>query len=199
MKVVKGTIALVSFVGALIIGDLIDPMDTIFKEPPIVALDDDRVNWNVTRSRDPQDNNVVFEIYVRNLSETHIAKNLQAQITLDYAQLDTTFIDALLDLLGEETFWQHWRDDSNKKTPKLRAIAAYIERGKQPPEGTEYEPVLGDIAWDYQTRVPLNIDLAPMESKFIKFEAAIPYKRKGHVADIIIVTSDDHKPDLKTL
>lgn len=150
-----------------------------------VVIDDYRIDWNISRNLDDQD--VEIDLYVRNLSKTEVADNIYLEVTVDPSKLSHSFIKELVELLGVDSLNKSWDENPNDRSPKLIAIKKYVDRGYTSLNKKTYEDIENYEDWEYTTRVPLNINLSPLESARSKVTILIPWIRKGHTMSLKIV------------
>ena len=177
MKILKPALITILIIAAFFIGRydevLFDSSPTAGK----IVISQELHDWSIDRDRDTKP--VFITIFAKNDSETTINGPVKFQIDLDSSALEKSFIDSLINIIGEKRLVE-----DPGETEKFKAIASYIKRGKQLPNGMKHEPINGPHDSDYSTIVTANVNLQPGETKKIELEAMIPPKVRGYVLKI---------------
>lgn len=147
-----------------------------------VIIDQELHDWNVCKDNSP----IKLEMYVRNNSEYKITGKLVFLTTLSRKGLEKDFLEELINCYGEERVKKDIKEMIAKKQKigKFQAVYDYILRGRQLPEGQEYEPIKNDGNKDYIFKFRKQVLLQPGEILKIDHEENIPLNERGGILTI---------------
>jgi hypothetical protein len=177
MKILKSAIITILIIAAFFIGRYYEVLFDSSVAAGKIGISQELHDWSIDRDRDTKP--VFITIFADNVSGTSINGSVRFQITLDSSALEKSFIDSLINIIGEKRLVEN-----PGETEKFKAIASYIKRGKQLADGMKNEPINGPHDSDYSTIVIANVNLQPGETKKIVLEAMIPPNVRGYVLKI---------------
>ena len=122
---------------------------------------------------------LLITIFARNNTDKDLNGEANFKVHLDPVGFEKDYIDEIIKQFGEELLLKDSGDGS-----KLKAIAAYIKRGKKLPDGKKYEPIENQEDGGYVTSVSENVMFKAGETKKMKIEVVIPPRYKGYILTI---------------
>ncbi len=148
-----------------------------------VIIDQEMHDWGICNDNAP----VKIKMYVRNQGQYKITGTLVFSATLSKKGLDGEFLEKFIDCYGEERLKKEMKEEISNKGSlnRLDAVYNYLLRGKQFPQGQNFEPSNSKIDdKDYTFKFRKQIPIYPGEIIKIDHEEQIPLNVRGHLLSI---------------
>jgi hypothetical protein len=150
-----------------------------------VTIDQEMHDWGVCKYNRP----VKIEMYVRNNGQYQINGTLVFSASLAREGLEEKFVRKFIDCYGEEKLKKEMAEEIAKKGSlgRLEAVYNYLLRGKQLPQGQNFEPSESEMDnKDYAFKFRKQILIYPGEIFKIDHEEQIPLNARGHILTVKI-------------